>query len=274
MGRSSGRQPAILFWSSGKDAAFALHEVRRRGELEVVALVTTVNRDEGAADTPRRNAPRAGRSAGRGDAAPSAGGDAGGRVAVHGVRRELLDRQAAALGLPLVAVELPSPCPNEVYEREVAAALAPLRERGVEDAVFGDLFLEDVRAYREEQMAAVGVTPVFPLWGRDTAELAREMLAAGVDARLVCVDTEQLDAGFAGRRFDAALLGDLPAGCDPCGENGEFHTFVASAPGFQWPIPIERGPMMVDGRFAHADLLPSAISRDLRGTARAHPAEP
>ena len=245
--------PAVLFWSSGKDAAFALHEVRRRRQAEVAALVTTVNRGEGPGD---------------GD-----GDGAGGRVAVHGVRRALLDRQAESLGLPLVAVELPSPCPNEVYEREVAAALAPLVARGIATAVFGDLFLADVRAYRERQMAALGIAPVFPLWGRDTGELAREMLAAGVDARLVCVDTEQLDPGFAGRRFDAALLGDLPAGCDPCGENGEFHTFVADAPGFQWPIPIERGPMTVDGRFAHADLLPSAIARDLRGTARAHPAE-
>ena len=262
MARPAGAAPAVLFWSSGKDAAFALHEVRRRGELEVVALVTTVNRGEGDGDAPRGGAVAAGRD------------HAGARVAVHGVRRELLDRQAAALGLPLVAVELPFPCSNEVYEREVAEALAPLRGRGVVTAVFGDLFLEDVRAYREEQLAALGVTPVFPLWGRDTAELARAMLAAGIAARLVCVDTEQLDPAFAGRRFDAALLADLPAGCDPCGENGEFHTFVTSAPGFQWPIPIERGPMTVDGRFAHADLLPSAITRDFRGTARAHPAEP
>jgi uncharacterized protein (TIGR00290 family) len=211
--------------------------VRRRGELEVVALVTTVNRGEGEGSA---------------------------RVAVHGVRRELLDRQAAALGLPLVAVELPFPCPNEVYEREVAEALAPLRGRGVATAVFGDLFLEDVRAYREEQMAALGIALVFPLWGHDTAELARAMLAAGVDARLVCVDTGQLDAAFAGRSFDAELLADLPAGCDPCGENGEFHTFVTSAPGFREAVAVEPGPVTVGGRFARADLRPVATRGALR----------
>jgi len=193
----------------------------------------------------------------RGEGPGDGDGDgAGGRVAVHGVRRALLDRQAESLGLPLVAVELPSPCPNEVYEREVAAALAPLVARGIATAVFGDLFLADVRAYRERQMAALGVAPRFPLWGRDTAGLARAMLAAGVEARLVAVDTEQLDAGFAGRRFDAALLAALPAGCDPCGENGEFHTFVTRAPGFRRPVAVAPGPVTVDGRFARAELLP------------------
>lgn len=223
---STARPHAVLFWSSGKDAAFALAEVRRLGSPEVAALITTVN-----AGPPER-------------------------VAMHGVRGDLVERQAAALGLPLVKVPLPSPCPNQVYEREVARALEPLRAAGIGVALFGDLFLEDVRAYRERQMAALGLEPRFPLWGRDTARLAREMLAAGLEARVVTVDSEQLDARFAGRRFDAALLAELPAGCDPCGENGEMHTFVTRAPGFREEVAVEIGAIASGERFVRADLLP------------------
>lgn len=224
------RSRGVLFWSSGKDAAYALAEVRRLGGPEVAALVTTVNAGE-----------------------PE-------RVAVHGVRRELVERQAAALGLPLVTVPLPSPCPNEVYEREIARALEPLRAAGVGIALFGDLFLEDVRAYRERQMAALGLEPRFPLWGRDTTRLAHEMLDAGVEARVVTVDTEQLDGPFggrfAGRLWDDRLLAELPAGCDPCGENGELHTFVTRAPGFRGEVAVELGAISSGERFVHADLLP------------------
>ena len=177
---ATGRRRALVAWSSGKDSAYALHLARQDETLEVVGLLTTVT-------------------------------DAYERVAMHGVREALLDAQAAAVGLPLVKVRIPSPCPNEVYEREMGKAMAAALANGIDHVVFGDLFLADIRAYRETQLAKVGMTPVFPLWLRDTATLAREMIADGVEATLTCVDPRQLDRGFAGRRFDAALLGALPA---------------------------------------------------------------
>lgn len=224
-------EKAVCFWSSGKDAATALAETRRRDDLEVVALLTTVNEPGGA----------------------------GRRVAIHRVRDELVERQAAALGLPLVKVALPAPCPNEVYEGALGRAFGDPRLAGVTRAVFGDLFLEDIRAYREALLDRLGLVGVFPLWRRDTAELARRMLAAGLSARLTVVDTEQLDASFAGRRFDEALLADLPAGVDPCGENGEFHTFATFAPGFARPLAVTPGEIEDTGRFVYCDLLPGLI---------------
>ena len=219
------RPRALVAWSSGKDAAYALHEVRRAGGLEVVGLLTTVTR---AFD----------------------------RVAMHGVREALLEAQAASVGLPLERVKIPYPCPNDVYEQAMGAALGAAGARGVTHVVFGDLFLADIRAYREAQLARVGFTGVFPLWGRDTGSLARAMLAAGMDARLVCVDPARLDRAFAGRRFDAGLLAALPAGVDPCGENGEFHTFVSDGPMFARPVAVTGGTIAERDGFVFADLIP------------------
>jgi uncharacterized protein (TIGR00290 family) len=194
-----------MSWSSGKDSAFALDAARRDPELDVVGLLVTMNAD---AD----------------------------RVAMHAVRRELVEAQADRLGLPLHIVEIPAACPNPVYEDRMAAAMATAREHGVRRVVFGDLFLADVRAYREQKLAGTGIAPVFPLWGRPTAALAGEMVAAGVRAVVTCVDPRQLSPDFAGRAFDASLLAALPPGADPCGERGEFHTFVTDGPGFSAPI--------------------------------------
>jgi uncharacterized protein (TIGR00290 family) len=220
----SSREKAIVSWSSGKDSAFALHAARR--DFDVVALLTTVT---GAYE----------------------------RVSMHGVREVLLERQAAALGLPCWKVRLPVPCTNEVYEHEMAHALEAARAQGVTRVVFGDLFLEDIRAYRESRLAGTGLSPVFPLWGRDTDALAREMLAAGVEATLTCVDPRVLGGGFAGRKWDAALLEALPAGVDPCGERGEFHTFVSAGPMFTHPIPVTTGEVVLRDGFVFADLLPA-----------------
>jgi uncharacterized protein (TIGR00290 family) len=180
------------------------------------------------------------------------------RVSVHGVRRELLRRQADAVGLPLEVAVIPAACTNEDYEEAFRAALVRLEHAlpDVRAVAFGDLFLEDVRRYRERQFAALARPLVFPVWGRNTAELARRFIASGFEAVLVCVDTQALPATFAGRSFDAALLDDLPAGVDPCGENGEFHTFVTNGPGFAHPVAVERGETVLrDGRFAYCDLI-------------------
>lgn len=216
---------AVVSWSSGKDGAWALHEVRRAGALEVVGLLTTVTSEFA-------------------------------RVSMHAVREELLDLQAASLGLPCRKVHIPWPCPNERYEAEMARAIAELRADGVTRIVFGDLFLPDVRAYREQKLAGTGIEPVFPLWGRDTSRLAREMLDGGLRATLTCVDPRQLDGAFAGRVFDAALLAELPPGVDPCGERGEFHTFAWAGPMFSRPVPVTRGEVVTREGFVFADLLP------------------
>lgn len=217
---------AVLSWSSGKDCAFALIEARRLGLADVVAVLTTTN-------------------------------EAFDRVAMHGTRAALLERQAAALGLPLINVPLPWPCSNEEYESRMAAAMDRVAALDVRHMVFGDLFLEDVRAYREEKLRPLGIEAIFPLWGRPTDALAREMIAAGIDARLVTVDPRHLDASFAGRRFDESLLADLPATVDPCGERGEFHTAVVAGPMFSAPIAVTAGETVLRDGFVYADLIPA-----------------
>jgi uncharacterized protein (TIGR00290 family) len=220
------RPKAFVSWSSGKDSAWALHAVRQAGEVEIAGLLTTTN-------------------------------DAVGRVAMHGVRETLLDAQAARAGLPLMKVPLPWPCPNDAYEALMAEAVARLVADGVTHMIFGDLFLEDIRAYRDRNLAGAGIAPVYPLWQRDTRELAREMIAGGLVATVVSVDPAQLDPGFAGRTFDARFLGDLPDGADPCGENGEFHTLVTDGPMFDRPIPTAVGETVTRDGFVFTDMRPA-----------------
>ena len=216
---------AFVSWSSGKDSAFALCEARRLGLAEIVGIVTTVNE--------------------RYD-----------RVAMHGVRSGLLDRQIAALRLPAIKVLIPSPCPNEVYEARMADACAAIKASGVEHIIFGDLFLEDIRAYRERTLAAIGMTPIFPLWGRNTRQLAADMIDCGLVAHLVCLDPNRTPASFAGRRFDAALLQQIPPQVDPCGENGEFHTVVTQGPMFCAPIGVSIGETVERDGFVFTDVIP------------------
>jgi len=217
---------ALLFWSSGKDSAYALHVTRQQGELEVAGLLTTVS-------------------------------EADGQVAVHAVPDRLLARQAEAVDLPLMRVPLPSPCPNDVYEARLAEVLARACADGISHVVFGDLHLADIRAYRERQLAALGLTPVFPLWGRDTAGLAREMIADGLEAVLTCIDPARLAPDFAGRQFDRTLLSTLPEGVDPCGENGEFHTFCFAGPMFRAAIPVRIGAPRQGEVYVHAAVAPA-----------------
>lgn len=221
----SGAERVLLAWSSGKDSAFALHVLRQAEDVEVVGLLTTIN-------------------------------EAFDRVAMHAVRHSLLRAQAEAVGLPLVPVRIPWPCPNEAYERAMGEALAEAARRGVTAVAFGDLFLEDVRRYREERMRGTGLRPLFPLWGRDTRELAEEMIASGLEAVLTCVDPRVLPAAFAGRAFDEALLRDLPPGVDPCGERGEFHSFAWDGPAFGRPVPVRVGEVVERDGFVFADVLP------------------
>lgn len=218
----------LLAWSSGKDSAWTLHVLRQQG-IRVDALLTTINE---AAD----------------------------RVAMHGVRRELLEAQAESLGIPLWPISLPWPCSNDDYESRMADACRRAVAEGFDTIAFGDLFLRDIREYREKQLAGSGLAPVFPLWELPTAQLARDMIAAGVRARLSCVDTKQIDAAFSGREFDAALLTDLPATADPCGEKGEFHTFVYDGPMFRSPIAIETGATHDYNGFLYSDLVPCPAS--------------
>lgn len=221
-----GRPKAWVAWSSGKDSAWALHTIRRSCEFEVVALLTTINSTHH-------------------------------RVAMHAVRESLVEIQAAAAGLPLVKVPIPSPCTNELYEQAMSKAMERARAEGVRHVVYGDLFLEDIRAYREKHLAACGMTPIFPLWSRDTRRLAEEMLAGGLSAFLTCVDPRKLDRKFAGRRFDAQLLRELPPDVDPCGENGEFHTFANAGPMFASDIPVSGGEIVEREGFVFADLIPA-----------------
>lgn len=218
-------EPILLSWSSGKDSAWALHVLRKQG-VKIAGLLTTLNSEFN-------------------------------RVAMHGVRQELLQAQARAAGLALWEVPLPWPCSNEQYEALMSEAMGRARREGIQTVAFGDLFLEDIRAYREQKMAQVGMKCLFPLWGSNTRELAREMIAGGLRAKLVCVDTKQLDARFAGREFDAALLADLPSGVDPCGERGEFHTFAWAGPMFKAPLALKGGETVVRDGFAFADVLPA-----------------
>jgi len=219
------RDRIILAWSSGKDSAFALHVLRGMPDVEVVGLLTTVNETHD-------------------------------RVAMHAVRRTLLEAQAGAAGLPLLIVRIPHACSNDAYEAAMGAALEEAKARGVSGVAFGDLFLEDIRRYREKQMAGTGLRLVFPLWGRPTAALAQEMLDAGLRARITCVDPRVLPASFAGREFDRQLLADLPRGVDPCGENGEFHTFAWDGPMFAHAVPVRGGEVVTREGFVFADLAP------------------
>jgi uncharacterized protein (TIGR00290 family) len=221
---------ALLSWSSGKDSAWALHLMRNSAPgtgVEIAALLTTFNQ-------------------------------VAGRVAMHAVRRTLAEAQAAAAGLPLRAIDLPWPCSNAEYESRMAEACRAAVAEGFEAIAFGDLFLRDIRAYRESKLAGSGLEPLFPLWEIPTRELAHEMIRGGLRARITCVDKNALDARFAGREFDLALLADLPPHTDPCGENGEFHTFAYAGPMFQHPIPVAAGELRDADGFVFADLLPVA----------------
>lgn len=221
------RLPILLSWSGGKDAAWTLQALRARDDIEVVGLLTTVN----------------------------AGFD---RIAMHGIRRDVLAAQVASVGLPLIEAVIQPRCDNAMYEAAIAAALDAARARwpGLSTLAFGDLHLADVRDWRIASCARMGFDVVTPLFGSDTATLAREMIAGGLRAYLCCVDTQQLDGGFSGRAFDAALLGELPAACDPCGEAGEFHTLVVDGPMFARPIDVRPGERVLrDGRFLYSDFL-------------------
>lgn len=216
----------LLSWSSGKDSAWTLQVLRETEDVEVVGLLTTFNE---SAD----------------------------RVAMHAVRRTLVEAQADAVGLPLISIGLPWPCPNEAYEAMVSRALETAVARlGVTAVAFGDLFLEDIRAYREAKLADTGLTPLFPLWGSPTDTLARDMIDGGLRAHLTCVDPKHLDKEFAGQAFDHSLLTRLPAAVDRCGERGEFHTFAADGPMFDHPIDVEVGDVVHRDGFFFADLLP------------------
>lgn len=214
---------ALVSWSSGKDSAWALHTVRRAQRYELAGLLTTVTSTYG-------------------------------RVSIHGVREELLRRQAAELALPLRVVPIPHPCSNEIYEEALLAELAGAREVGITHVVFGDLFLEDVRTYRERLLQRAGLAGVFPLWGRDTRDLAEEMVACGLRATLVCIDLARLSEEFAGRDFDEVFLAGLPSEVDPCGERGEFHTFARAGPMFRRDIRVRRGEVLQRDGLAYADL--------------------
>ncbi len=221
------KKRVLLSWSSGKDSAWALHRLRQREDVELVALLTTFN-------------------------------NAMDRVAMHAVRRTLVRTQAERAGLPLWEVELPWPCSNEQYEAQMAEACGRALDAGVEQMAFGDLFLRDVREYRERQLAGTGLEPVFPLWDLPTRALAEEMVEAGVKARLTCVDPRKLGREFAGRDFNQKLLAELPAEVDPCGENGEFHSFVYASPAFSSPIAITGGEIVERDGFVFADVLPES----------------
>ena len=213
----------LLSWSSGKDSASALHLLRARADVEVVGLLTTFN---GAAE----------------------------RVAMHAVRRVLVEAQAKRAGLPLWSYDLPARCSNAEYEEVLGRVFARAREEGVEGIAYGDLFLRDIREYRERQMAGSGLTPIFPVWGLPTGELAREMIRAGVRAKVTCVDPQKLDRSYAGREFDLQMVEGLPEGVDPCGENGEFHTFVYESPVFSRVIGVGVGELVERDGFCFADV--------------------
>jgi uncharacterized protein (TIGR00290 family) len=219
----------LLSWSSGKDSAWTLHVLRQTPDVEVVGLLTTLN-------------------------------EAAQRVAMHAVRRELLEQQARATGLPLTTLNLPWPCSNQQYETILLAACKDVLAGGVQAVAFGDLFLRDIREYREKQMQNTGLEPIFPLWALPTDRLARDMLAGGLRARLTCVDLARLSRDFAGREFDERLLADLPPGTDPCGENGEFHSFCYAGPIFSSQIACTPGEIIERDGFAFADLVPQAFA--------------
>jgi uncharacterized protein (TIGR00290 family) len=213
-----------LSWSSGKDSGWALHVLRQQGDYEITGLITTIN-------------------------------SAFDRVAMHGTRRELVEMQAEAARIPLIQAPLPWPCANVDYEAAMKRVCDRALAEGVSAIAFGDLFLADIRAYREQQLKGTGLEPLFPLWGIATDQLAKQMISGGLRAKLVCVDPKQLDAKFAGREFDLQLLSELPAGVDPCGENGEFHTFVYGGPMFRKPLPVSTGEHVNRDGFCYCDVL-------------------
>jgi uncharacterized protein (TIGR00290 family) len=221
------KRKILLSWSSGKDSAWTLHVLRQRGDVEVVGLLTTINTHFQ-------------------------------RVAMHGTRHALLKAQATAARMPLWEVPLPWPCSNDIYEEAMSAACASAVQQGISAIAFGDLFLEDVRRYREDRLRDTGLEPMFPLWRRDTRQLIREMLDAGLRARIVCADPSKLTGDFIGRDLDYDLLSRLPAAVDPCGENGEFHTFTHAGPMFFQPIPIKDGETVTRDGFLYADVLPNS----------------
>jgi len=218
---------AIVSWSSGKDSAMSLYILLKLDQHEIRGLFTTVS-------------------------------DVFRRVSMHGVREALLDSQAISVGLPLEKIRIPYPCPNEVYEQEMSSKLLQYKARGITHIIFGDLFLEDIRKYREEKLSLVGITPIFPLWKEDTMELAKKIVEAGFRAIITCVDETRLKSDFAGREFDEEFLADLPSGIDPCGENGEFHTFVYDGPIFRKRVNFVVGEGVTRDGFRFTDLLPVA----------------
>ncbi|MDF2691889.1 MAG: protein of unknown function ATP-binding region [Labilithrix sp.] len=237
------RSKVLVSWSSGKDAAWTLHILRQQGEVEIAGLLTVVSRGIDAARS------------GRGELEGRSPSNANDRVAMHAVRESLLEAQAERVGVPLWKVPIPDPCSAEQYAAAMARAVEEARSAGVRQFAFGDLFLEDVRAAREKKLAPTGLSAIFPLWGRDTSQLAAEMIAAGLKARLVSVDPKRLEPSFAGRELDAMLLRELPPGVDPCGEYGEFHTFVHDGPMFSRPVPVLPGPVTERDGYWYADLL-------------------
>jgi uncharacterized protein (TIGR00290 family) len=219
----------LLSWSSGKDSAWSLYLLRQHAEFEVVGLLTTFNREAN-------------------------------RVAMHGVRRELVEAQANEVGIPLWDVDLPSPCSNADYENIMKETCRAAVQAGIEFMAFGDLFLRDIREYRERQLQGCGLTPIFPVWDVPTNQLARTMIASGLKAKLTCVDSQSLSPEFVSREFDEQLLSDLPSQIDPCGENGEFHSFVYAGPMFRRGLSIEVGEIVTRDRFVFADVLPASTS--------------
>jgi uncharacterized protein (TIGR00290 family) len=220
----SPKPKALISWSSGKDSAFALHEVRQAGELDVVGAVTTVT-------------------------------ETFGRVSIHGVRQEILLAQLQAASLPPQIVPIPYPCPNDIYEARMGEAVARAVKDGITHMIFGDLYLADIRAYREQKLAGTGITPVFPLWEKPTRELAQAMIASRFEAYLATVDLKKLPAEFAGRKFDDKLLADLPDSVDACGENGEFHTCVVAGPMFSHALAVTTGARVERDGYAYCDLV-------------------
>jgi uncharacterized protein (TIGR00290 family) len=227
---TSPRPKALISWSSGKDSAFSLHEIRRAGQYDVVGALTTVT-------------------------------ETFDRVSIHGVRREILLAQLDAAGLPPRIVPIPYPCPNAIYEARMGEAVARAVQDGISHIIFGDLFLADIRAYREQKLQGTGITPVFPLWDRPTLPLAQAMIASGLEAYIATVDLKKLPLEFAGRKFDAQLLADLPDGVDPCGENGEFHTCVVAGPIFSRRIPVTVGERVERDGYGYCDLVLAAEAR-------------
>jgi uncharacterized protein (TIGR00290 family) len=231
------RPKALISWSSGKDSAFALHEIRRSGEFDVVGALTTVT-------------------------------ETFARVSIHGVRQEILHAQLAAAGLPPRIVPIPYPCPNEIYEARMGEVVARAVQDGITHIIFGDLYLADVRAYREQKLAGTGIAPVFPLWERPTRPLAYAMIESGLEAYLATVDLKMLPAEFAGRKFDLSLMADLPGGVDPCGENGEFHTCVVAGPIFSRRLPVVMGERVERDGYAYCDLVMERSYPPLEGEGR------